>query len=140
MILRCSSCATANRVPAERLHEVARCGRCKTELAPLAMPLPIHSAVEFDELVGSTKLPMLVDFWAQWCGPCHTVAPQLASVAKKRRGALIVAKLDTDEVPVVAARFGIRSIPTMILFSGGREAKRVTGAMPAAAIEQGLSL
>jgi thioredoxin 2 len=139
MILRCKQCGSANRVPAARLHENAKCGSCKNPL-PTDEPLPVHSAVDFDELVAGAKVPVLVDFWAQWCGPCHAVAPQVALLAKKKHGTLIVAKVDTEELQNVAGRYDIRSIPTMILFSEGKEAKRISGAMPADAIAQSVGV
>lgn len=139
MILRCSSCAAANRVPADRLHERPRCGRCKASLDTSA-PLGIHSASDFDDLVQNARVPVLVDFWASWCGPCHAVAPQVEMLAKKKHGAVIVAKVDTDELPDIAGRSQIRSIPTMILFARGREQRRITGAMPADAIAHGVGL
>ena len=139
MIIECAACGSANRVPAKRLAEHPRCGRCKTELST-ERPLAVHSTAELDELVGAAPFPVLVDFWAPWCGPCRTVAPQLELLAKKKRGALVVAKVNTDEVPELGARFQVRSIPTMILFDGGRESRRVSGAMSADAIAQSVGI
>ena len=103
-------------------------------MLPSSHPLPIESAADFAELVRDARLPVLVDFWAEWCGPCRTVGPEVAKVANARAGKVVVAKVDTEALPEVARRFGIRSIPTMILFRDGTEAKRESGAMPADAI------
>jgi len=138
MILSCKSCGADNRVPAARLYDKPRCGSCKTGIAVDA-PMSIHSTADFDELVKGAPALVLVDFWAQWCGPCHAVAPQLERLAKKKAGAILVAKVDTDELQDVAARFAIRSIPTMILFADGREQRRISGAMPAEEIEARLA-
>jgi thioredoxin 2 len=134
MIVECKSCGKANRLPAARIGDRARCASCKAPLLPLAHPVAVHSAEEFDELVRDARAPLLVDFWAAWCGPCRSLAPELEKLAQQRAGSLIVAKVDTEELAGVAARFDIRSIPTMILFRAGHEARRVSGAMPAAAI------
>ncbi len=118
----------------------ARCARCKGPLLPASRPIAIQSAPDFDELVRDAPVPVVVDFWASWCGPCRAVAPEVEKLAGQHAGRAIVAKVDTDALPEVAGRFGIRSIPTMILFRGGREAKRLSGAMPAGNIAAGLSL
>src|SRR5579864_8386807 len=134
MIIPCSSCSARNRLPAARLGEKARCAACKATLLPLAKPVALQNSQDFDEVIADSPEPVLVDFWAQWCGPCRAVAPELEQIARQRAGKVIVAKVDTDALPDVAARFGIRGIPTMILFRGGAEINRLSGAMPASAI------
>jgi thioredoxin 2 len=140
MIVECSSCKTSNRLPASRLRDKAKCASCKAALLPLNHAVPIASKQDFDELVRDAKAPVLVDFWAAWCGPCRMVGPELEKIAGKRAGEVIIAKVDTDALPEVAGAFGIRSIPTMIVFRDGKEADRLSGAMPAAAIEARLAL
>jgi thioredoxin 2 len=138
MILRCSKCSRDNRVPAEKLDLHPRCAECKTPFA--GTPLGVHSSADFDELVRSSPFPVVVDFWAAWCGPCKAVAPELERLAKQREGTLIIAKVNTDEVPDLSARFQIRSIPTFVLFSNGRETKRTSGAMPGPQIAASLGV
>ena len=140
MIVKCTKCSTSNRLPAARMRDKANCAACKTSLLPLTHPVAITSKEDFDELLRDSPSPVLVDFWAAWCGPCRAVAPELEKIAGKRGPDIVVAKVDTDALPDVAARYGIQSIPTMIVFRGGSEADRLSGAMPASAIEARLSL
>ena len=132
MIITCHSCGQQNRVPSSKLGARPHCGACKTTLDD--HPIAVASEAEFDELVRESPLPIVVDFWAAWCGPCRMVAPELEWLAKERRGRALIAKVDTEALPELASRYDIRGIPTMVLFSGGREANRVSGAMPAAQI------
>ncbi|MGE0786371.1 MAG: thioredoxin TrxC [Sandaracinaceae bacterium] len=140
MVRTCPSCGAQNRVPASKLHLSPRCGRCKTALGPLAEPIVIDSAESYDALLRDARLPVLVDFWATWCPPCRALAPELVELASQRAGSILVAKVDTDALPSVAGRYGIRSIPTVIVFREGREASRVSGAMPAAELARRLAL
>jgi thioredoxin 2 len=140
MEVACASCSARNRVPAKRLLDKAKCAKCKAPLLPLTRPIAVASAQDFDELVRDAPRPVLVDFWAAWCGPCRMVAPEMEKLARDRSDSVLVAKVDTEALPTVAQRFGIRSIPTMILFRAGAEARRLSGAMPAAEISRQLAL
>lgn len=140
MIRKCPSCGAKNRVPPERLHQSPACGQCKGPLGSLDHPVAFSHERGFDEFVAGATLPVLVDFWAPWCGPCRIVGPELEKLAKKHAGKLVVAKLNTEDVPAVAQRFQISSIPTMVLFRNGAEAQRLSGAMAAKDIEAALGL
>jgi len=134
MIAACAECGKQNRVPYADVGKETRCGQCGNALGAPGHPVEVSNARMFDALVGG-RLPVLIDFWAPWCGPCRMVAPELTKVAASMRGTALVAKVNTDEVPDVAERFGIRSIPTLVVFAEGREITRMSGTRPAEAIE-----
>ena len=124
----CPHCEAKNRLPAARLGHRPNCGRCKAKLFE-GHPVELRAA-NFDRYVEGTDLPVLVDFWAPWCGPCKTMAPVLVQAAAQLEPRLRVAKVNTEEEQALAARFGIQSIPTLVLFKGGREVARQAGALP----------
>ena len=126
--IRCPLCLTLNRVDVGRAEDGPRCGDCAR---PLLLDRPIKVTDEdFERLIGEAEVPVLVDFYADWCGPCKVMAPALDELARERRGALLVAKLDTAANPQTSERFEIRGIPTLIAFREGAESGRLTGAVP----------
>jgi thioredoxin 2 len=135
VITNCPTCGQKNRLAYDRLTDTVRCGRCKAELPAASVPVEVAHASDFDHLVASASVPVVVDFWAPWCGPCRMVAPELEKVASRQAGRLLVVKVNTDAVDGLGSRLGIRSIPTMAVYNGGREIARTTGARPAADIE-----
>ena len=135
VVVACPSCGQRNRLAFEKLGAETRCGKCQTPLAPPASPVDVPDVAAFDAATSHSTLPVVVDFWAPWCGPCHMMAPELESVARSAAGRYLVVKVNTDAVPDLGERFGIRSIPTLAVFDRGREAGRTSGARPAADIE-----
>jgi thioredoxin 2 len=128
MELVCPHCGALNRVPETRLHDQPKCGKCGAAVIPAA-PINLNNA-SFDRFVGRDGLPVLVDFWAPWCGPCKQFAPTFTQMAGQYAGRVRFTKVDTEAEQALAARYAIRSIPTLALFKGGREIDRVSGALP----------
>jgi thioredoxin 2 len=135
VVVACGNCGQKNRLRYERLGEPVRCGECKQDIRPVSAPLEVTSSEHFDHLIGSASIPVVVDYWAPWCGPCRMVAPELAKVAARQAGRVLIVKVNTDVLNDLGARFRIQSIPTMAVFAHGREVGRTTGARPAADIE-----
>ncbi len=133
-IVPCASCGTMNRVDLARVDAVAKCGSCRAVVV-LDAPITLTDAT-FDTVVNGSSVPVIVDFYADWCGPCKQMAPVFGELARRQRGQSIVAKVDTDRSPVVASRFGIRSIPTIAVLRNGKEVARQVGAASMAALEQ----
>jgi len=138
-LIRCPACGATNRVPPEKLKQGLQpvCGRCKTSLLADNKPVTVTDAT-FSAEVEHSPLPVLLDLWAPWCGPCRMVAPVVEELAKEMAGRVRVAKLNVDENPVTASRFHVQSIPTLLVLKGGREMERIVGAQPKSEIVQRL--
>lgn len=132
--LPCAACGRWNRIAARRMTDGPKCGVCA---APMHLERPVHlEDATFDRVINETTLPVLVDFYADWCGPCRMMAPAIDELARTSAGQTLVAKLDTDAAQKVAARYQIRGIPTVIVFRDGREARRQSGVMPLTALRE----
>ena len=128
----CAHCGAVNRLPVDRLADDPDCGRCHKPLLD-GRPVELDDR-SFDAFVRQTTLPVLVDFWAPWCGPCRQMAPQFEAAARQLKGRALLVKVNSDDSPAAAARFAIRSIPTLVRLQAGAEVRRQSGALPAARI------
>lgn len=134
VLLNCTSCGQRNRLAWARVNESGRCATCKATLPGPSLTVEVSSPGQFAAMVANSTMPVLVDFWAAWCGPCRSLAPELEKLAAASSGEFLVAKVDTEALPTVAAQFAIRSIPSLLLFAGGREISRSAGVQPAGAL------
>ena len=139
LVVRCPSCGVGNRVPRAKIEQGLEpvCGRCKTPLRVDTKPIVVTDE-SFSADVERSPLPVLVDAWAAWCGPCRMIAPVIDELAAEMAGRVRVVKLNVDENPATAARFDLRSIPTLLVFKGGREVDRIVGVQPKSEISRRL--
>ena len=137
LVSACPACGTKNRIPAAHLTDEGRCGACKNALPPAKEPIDADEKA-FDEIIRSSKVPVLVDFWAAWCGPCRAVAPEVRALAQEMAGRALVLKVDTDAEQGLGQRYNIRSIPNLMVFYQGKAVAQRAGAAPKAELKRWL--
>src|SRR5450432_1874261 len=125
----CGTCRTQNRIPVRHLADTGTCGKCKAVLQPHSIPIDVSSEQQFDDIIAGARVPVVVDFWASWCGPCRAVAPEVKKAASNLAGKAIILKVDTDVLTDLAQRYQIQSIPNFALFFGGRLVRQRAGSI-----------